>query len=451
MPLKLSEMAALAGGRLSGPDAVATGICIDSRKALPGDLFVAVRGPRFDGHDFIPAAMAAGAVGAMAGERLAGSQRGALPGSVITVSDTVEALHRFAGQYRSRFQVRMIAITGTNGKTSTKEMIAQVAGASYQVLKNRGNLNNQYGLPLSLAGLGPEHQVAVMELGMSGFGEIAMLGRMARPEIGVITNVAEGHTQFLGDLQGVARAKGELLECLPSEGTAVLNADNEALMRQAGRSRARVVTFGIEKPAEVKGVSVRARPGGMLFELDDMEFELNLPGRHNVYNALAAIAACDRLGIDRREARQRLALMRPVPMRQEIVRLSRCTLINDTYNANPESVKASLEVLGEQAGRGRRVAVLADMLELGDIGPERHREIGRLAAEAAELVVAIGRLAAYIDEGARSAGGEAVHFEDNRLAIPHIIASIRPGDTVLVKGSRGMRLEEVVEAIKEND
>jgi UDP-N-acetylmuramoyl-tripeptide--D-alanyl-D-alanine ligase len=452
VPLKLSEIAALAGGGLSGPDGAASGLCIDSRKVGPGDLFVAVKGPRFDGHDFIRQALAAGAAGAVASAGWAGSRAGGFAtDGIIAVTDTLEALHRFAENYRSRFDVVMIAITGTNGKTTTKEMIAQAAGASFGVLKNQGNLNNQYGLPLSLAGLGPEHQVAVMELGMSGFGEIALLCRLAKPQIGVITNVAEGHTQFLGDIGGVARAKGELLECLPPDGTAVLNADSDILMGQAARTKARVVTFGIERPATVKAESLEQRPGGVSFRIDGMDFELNLAGRHNVYNALAAVAVCDRLGLTRRESSRRLSEMRPVPMRQEILKLKNCILINDAYNANPESMSAALDTLRETAGPGRKVAVLADMLELGEIGPVRHREIGELAGRSAELVVAIGPLAAYINEGAAAAGADSRHFEDNGRAIPYVLSAIRPGDTLLVKGSRGMKLEEIVEAVKEKD
>lgn len=447
-PLTLSRIAAMAGGRLIGPDAEARGLCLDTRKLVPGDLFVAIKGPRFDGHDFIGKALALGAAGALAEGRWFEQGGSGLDGRLVLVADTLAALHRFAENYRAGFKVRMVAVTGTNGKTTTKEMIAAAAGESFNVLKNQGNLNNQYGLPLSLAGLGPGHQLAVMELGMSGFGEIALLCRLAGPEIGVITNVSEGHTQFLGDLSGVARAKAELLDCLPPGGAAVINADCDALMEQAGRSRARVTTFGINRQADVKAEDVRARPDGVSFSVDGEEFALKLPGRHNVYNALAAIAACDRLGLPRRVTGRRLADMGAVPMRQEIIRMSDATLINDAYNANPESMRAALENLADIAGAGRRVAVLADMLELGEIGPQRHREAGELAGRAAELVVAIGELAAYINEGARSAGAAAAHFRSNQEAIPFILGSIRPGDTVLVKGSRGMKLEEIVAAIR---
>lgn len=445
--LRLTEIAAMAGGRLWGRDAEVRGICIDSRKVEPGHLFVAIKGPRFDGHDFILQAFSAGAAGAIADEAWAESADMGQAG-LVAVADTLQALHSFAASYRSRFDVKMIAITGTNGKTTTKEMIAQAAGGSFNILKNQGNLNNQYGLPLSLAGLEPAHQVAVMELGTSGFGEIATLGRMAKPDIGIITNVAEGHTQFLGDVRGVARAKSELLECLPPGGTAILNADCEVLMEQAGRTEARVVTFGIDRPAEVRAEAVRSLPEGISFKVDGTEFKLRLAGRHNAHNALAAIAACDRLGISRLEASRRLFELRPVPMRQEIMNLGRCTLINDAYNANPESMRAALETLGASAGPGRKVAVLADMLELGEVAAARHRKVGELAGRTAEIVVAIGPLAAYINEGAVSVGAESRHFDTNGPAIDYLLDALRSGDTVLVKGSRGMRLEEVVEAIK---
>lgn len=432
-----------------GQEAEARGLCLDTRRLEPGDLFVAIKGPRFDGHDFIGQAVAAGAAGAVASEDWAKTSGRVIEAGIIAVSNTIVALQRFAENYRAGFNVRMIAITGTNGKTTTKEMIAAAAGGKFNVLKNQGNLNNQYGLPLSLAGLSPEHQVAVMELGMSGFGEISLLCRLARPEIGVITNISEGHTQFLGDVRGVARAKAELLDWLPSDGAAIINADCDALMEQAARSQAKVTTFGIDRPADVKAERIRTRMDGISFAIDGEEFDLKLSGRHNIYNALAAVAACDRLGLTRRDVGRRLADMAAVPMRQEIIRLGGITLINDAYNANPGSVKAALENLADTAGVGRRVAVLADMLELGEIGPQRHREAGELAGRTAELVVAIGELAVYIKEGALSAGAATAHFHNNQEAIPFILGSIRPGDTVLVKGSRGMKLEEVVEAIKE--
>lgn len=446
--LKLSEIAAMAGGKLVGPEAEATGLGIDSRKVKRNDLFVAIRGPRYDGHDFIEQALSSGAAGAVANDgwaRLASVSRGS---SLIAVPETLAALHRFIEKYRARFDIRMIAITGTNGKTTTKEMVFHMASGSLRVLKNQGNLNNQYGLPLSLADLGPEHQAAVMELGMSSFGEIETLCRMAKPEIGIITNVAEGHTQFLGDLRGVARAKGELLECLSENGTAILNADCQVLMEQAGRSRARVMTFGIERPADVRAESVRVGPEGAWFTVGSVEYRIKLPGRHNVYNALAAIAACDQLGLPRQETSLRLASMEPVPMRQELIKLKDITIINDVYNANPSSMISALESLAQIAGPRRKVAVLADMLELGDIGPQRHREVGELAGRTADLVVAIGPLGAYINEGAASAGARSAHFAENAQAIPFILDSIRPGDTMLIKGSRGMRLEEVVDVIR---
>jgi len=449
-PMSLSEIAVMASGAFVGIDNTAKGLSIDSRTVKPGDLFVAIKGPRFDGHDFVVQAIAAGAAGAMVRNDWPGRKAEAsnMTGW-ITVPDTLVALHRLAGQYRSQFDIPVVAITGTNGKTTTKEMIAAIAGARFAVLKNEGNLNNQYGLPLSLAALTRQHQLAVLELGMSGFGEIALLVAMARPQIGVITNIGEGHTEFLGDVQGVARAKAELLEALPEDGTAVLNADSPLAMSHRARSKAPLRTFGIDNPADVQTTRLVPSDGGMEFTLDGLDFRINLWGRHNVSNALAAIAAADVLGIDRETARARLGCLRPLKMRQEVVRLKQWMVINDAYNANPESMKAALEALGRIGGHGRKVAILADMLELGGIGPSRHREIGETAGREAEVVVAIGTLANGIYEGAKAGGASAHHFENNQTAITIIMKLLKPGDTILIKGSRGMHLEEVAKAIEE--
>lgn len=446
-PMKLSQAAQAMGGSLWGGENVAVGISLDSRTIKPGDLFFAIKGPKYDGHDFVIQALKQGAVGAVVRKNWLWTAD--FPASLILVDDTLSALHRLARDYRTRFSVRMVAITGTNGKTTTKEMISAIVSSQYPCLKNQGNLNNLYGLPLSLAQLSSEHRVAVMEMGMSALGEIAQLCRIAEPEIGVITNVAEGHTEFLGDVDGVARAKGELLAALPAQGTAVINADCEILMRQAGRTTARIVTFGIDRPADVRAQGLKFEPQFSSFSIDGQIFTLGLPGRHNIYNALAAVAVADVLGISREVSRENLSQMKPVPMRLNIQSLGEITLINDAYNSNPESAKAALSVLSQLRCRGRRIAVLADMLELGDIGPGKHAEIGRLAGQICDLLVAVGSLAKYIHEGAEMPEGKKIHCQHNREAIEYIMNILRPGDVVLVKGSRGMRLEEVVQAIQE--
>jgi len=328
-------------------------------------------------------------------------------------------------------------------------MIYAIIGSRYPCLKNQGNLNNLYGLPLSLAQLTPEHRVAVMEMGMSALGEIAQLCQMAKPEIGVITNIAEGHTEFLKDVEGVAQAKGELLEALPPQGAAVINADCEILMKQAARTKAKIVTFGIERPAEVRARDIELGSQGSRFSLDGLDFTLGLSGRHNIYNALAAVAAADVLDIDREAARQNLLRMKPIPMRLEIRNLGEISLINDAYNSNPESARAALSVLGQMNNPGRRIAVLADMLELGDIGPQKHAELGRLAGKICDLLVAVGHLAEYIHEAAEMPQDRKYYCRNNQEAIDYIMNVLRPGDVILIKGSRGMRLEEVVKAIEE--
>lgn len=444
--LSLDEVARAVGGELSGPNNLVQGVSIDSRTVRPGDLFVAIRGPRFDGHSFIDQAIGRGAKGVV----YAGSGRPSDGrAGMIGTPDSLLALQDLARHYRRRFSPRMICITGTNGKTTVKEMITVALAPSYRVLKNQGNLNNQYGLPLSLFNLDPDHDAAVLELGMSAPGEIAQLCRMAEPEIGVVTNVGQGHTLQLKSIGAVAQAKGELLEALPQSGLAVVNGDDSKVMAQCARTRARVVTFGQGPQCQYRPDDITLEPEGTSFSVRGHRVSLRQLGLHNVTNSLAALAVARELGVGMAEAARELSRLEPVPMRLEMIRAGPYTIINDCYNANPPSMRAALETMQSLKTTGRKVAVLGDMLELGDTERESHFEIGRLAAEVCSLTLAAGPLAEEIWRGVSSSGGNGAYFCDRGSLAEKLKGILLPGDLILVKASRGMHFEEIVKSIKE--
>lgn len=447
------------GGRLvragRGP---VRGASVDSRRVRPGDLFVAVRGERVDGHDFVAEAFRRGAVAALvsreveaAGEAGAAGEQGAL----IRVDDTVAALGRLAAYHRQRLDVTVVAVTGSVGKTTTKDMIAAVLATAMPVLKSPGNYNTEIGLPLTLLELTPEHKAAVLEMGMRGAGQIRYLARIARPRIGCLTVVGETHLELLGSVENIARAKGELLEELPAGGAAVLNADDPWQRRLAPLTAARVVWYGFDPSAQVTAADVVTGGSSTTFTLRAdvgrpvaVQVTLPLPGRHHVLDALAAAAVGLLLGVPPEGIAGGLAATTLSAMRCQVT-AGAFTVIDDTYNASPASAKAALSALAE-AGGARRVAVLADMLELGPRAVAGHREVGETAACCADLVVAVGDLARHIAAGALAAGlppERVIHCGSRAEALGVLERLVRPGDVVLVKGSRGMRMEEVAEAL----
>jgi UDP-N-acetylmuramoyl-tripeptide--D-alanyl-D-alanine ligase len=444
--MSLSEIARAVGGNLSGPNGLAQGVSIDSRTIKPGELFVAIKGPNFDGQEFITQAIGSGASGIIASGNI--DLKGEKNPGLIKVSDTLGALKELAYFYRKKYHPKMIGITGTNGKTSVKEMTAAILSARYNVLKNQGNLNNQYGIPLSLFRLSGEHQIGVMELGMSALGEIADLCRLVEPEIGIITNVGEGHTLFLKDLPTVGRAKGELLEALPKGGLAVVNGDDANVMLQTARTRAKIIKFGLGDDCHYRAQQINYRPDGTSFIVNGQRVIIRQPGLHNVYNCLAAIAAGEALGVDIKSAAEKLAGLKPTPMRLEIIQAGKFTIINDAYNANPPSMRAAIKVLGSMDASRRKVAILGEMLELGEIEKLRHHDIGVFAAEHADLVVAVGRLGDHIHQGASSVKKNSRHYQDNAALIAELGTILKKGDLILVKASRGGHFEEIVNAIK---
>jgi UDP-N-acetylmuramoyl-tripeptide--D-alanyl-D-alanine ligase len=430
------------------PDVGVAGVSTDSRTLREGELFVAIRGERFDGHDFVRDAFGRGAVAALVDTPPAAGTGGK---PLFAVPNTVAALQRLAAWYRSRFDLPLVAVTGTNGKTTTKDMAASVLSTRLRTMKTEGNLNNHIGVPLTLLRLSSEHQAAVVEMGMNHPGEIERLAGMARPAIGVITNVAEAHMEGMGSLEAIAEAKGELLEALPPEGTAVLNGDDALVMSQAKRTSARVVTFGLSPDVNTRAVRISER-GCVSFELDwGASVELPLPGRHNVMNALAALAVGEVLGIDREAAVEGLSSFEPSPMRMSVVTVGGWTILNDAYNANPGSLGAALESLVALANGRPTVAALGDMLELGSRARDAHREAGLLAAEKEiDHLLLFGKEVAALREGALAGGmqpGRARLFDDKAVLVEALRRLSEKSAVLLVKGSRAMRMEEVVELL----
>lgn len=450
--LSLAEIAAAVGATPAGGHArlEAAGVSIDSRTLAPGELFVAVKGPRFDGHDFLAEAARKGAVAALVHRQAPAPPE--LP--LVRVADTTAALGELARHVRLSHPVPVVAITGSVGKTTTKEMTAALLATRGPVLKTEGNLNNQYGLPLTLLRLAPEHQAAVLELGMSAPGELRALTALARPDLAVITRIAPVHLEFFGSLAAIAAAKAEILEGLRPGGAAVLNHDDPQLLRVAETFSGEVVWFGRGRACAVSAENWRGSVFGMRFDLRVggrvVDVALPLAGAHHVTNFLAAAAAAHRLGVGAEAIAAAATTLAPAAHRGEVLRLGDgVTLLDDSYNSSPEAVAAALEALALAAG-ARRVAFLGDMLELGPTGPELHREAGARAAARLDALVAVGPLAAHMLEGARGAGAKAaalVGFPDSEAAAAAAAGLVRPGDAVLVKGSRGVRMERVVEAL----
>jgi UDP-N-acetylmuramoyl-tripeptide--D-alanyl-D-alanine ligase len=431
------------------------GVSIDSRNIKEGELFVAIRGERFDGHDFVPEAIKRGAWGALVERTVLEKQYGSLSvlRNILPVEDTLCALQEMAHMHRKKYSFPVVGITGSNGKTTTKEMLAGILKQLGPVLKNEGNLNNHIGVPLTLLGLNATHKAAVVEMGMSAVGEIDALARLVSPTVGIITNVGPAHLEFLGSLDNVARAKGELLDHIRSGGTAVLNADDPYYETLKAKSGARVVAFGIESNADVRASDIRQGEGFMDFILtvdgSRMNVRLQIVGRHNVYNALAAAAGAIAAGVSVDAVKYGLDDFMPITMRSEIKQLQGRTILADYYNANPASVEAALVALMSIQSKKKTVVVLGDMLELGASAAEAHREIGKTAVRlGVDIVITIGKLSTHTAEGAIDAGmprDRVFETQTHSEAAALIRQHSRPGDAVLIKGSRGMKLEKILE------
>lgn len=456
MRWEAGAVAAACGGNLAAgdPTAVITGVSIDSRVLRPGDVFVALPGSRTDGHAFAAEAAARGAAALIVARwPLPRPLPRSLP--VIVVDDTLAALTRWAEAHRRNFDVPVVGVTGSVGKTTTKEMIAAVLGRRLRVLKSRGNFNNEIGVPLTVLGWEPAHGAAVFELAMRAAGDIRHLCRLVRPGVGVVTNVQEVHLENLGSLEGVAAAKAELVQALPPSGAAVLNADDPNVRAMAGQTPARVVTFGLAAGAQVRGEDLADDdPFSIAFTLvwPRGRTRLTIPsaGRHLVYNALAAAATALVLGLPAGDVVEGLAAFRPGDRRLELHEVEGVTVIDDTYNASPASLRAALDAAARLPRAGRLVVALGDMLELGPVSARAHRDAGAWVAAAADILLAVGpETAATVAEARRlgMAPEAARHCADHRELTSALRGLLQEGDVVLIKGSRGMAMDRVTDAL----
>lgn len=454
MTFDLPKIAAVTGGRLhpQGAQAAVSGVSTDSRTVVPGNLFVALKGPNFDGHVFLATAAQQGAVAALCERYVA---EVAMP--QIVVSDTLRALGDLAAAWRAGFDLPVAAITGSSGKTTTKEMLSTILGTTAPGLKTAGNFNNLIGLPLTIFQLSGEHRWAVLEMGMSERGEIARLTEIAAPTVGIVTNVAPAHLATLKSLDGVARAKGELFAALQAGKTAVINSDDERVAAMPIANGVRRVLYGCHPKADIRAEQIYPTGGAVTFLLRTPAGSHNvclpLPGRHNVTNALAAAAAAFALGWTLDAIVAGLETFRTVQGRMDVVALrDGITLVEDTYNANPLSMRAALLALDEMGGAGCRVAVLGDMLELGETSALLHYEVGQFAALHSDLLITLGTGAEQIAAGARKAGmitEQVLVAPDHETAVQLLEKRLRPGDRIVVKGSRGMKMERVTAALRE--
>jgi UDP-N-acetylmuramoyl-tripeptide--D-alanyl-D-alanine ligase len=457
--------AAVAGVWVKGrPDTVFQGLSTDSRTVKPGEVFWALKGDRYDGHDFVRQAADRGVAGVVVDQGFVRTQAPEAmmaegkPPVVMAVADTLKALGDLARWWRHGHSLRVVAVTGSAGKTTTKEMIGSILDQSHGTLRNPGNFNNLIGLPLSLLSAGPEHRVAVLEMGMNRRGEIGRLTEIADPDVGVITNVGRAHLEGLGDIRNVARAKAEMVERISAGATVVVNGDDPLLIEAASRFRQDFVTFGLGGENKVRaadivshgsaGVSFNLHGGGGIWPV-----RLRVHGRHNVMNALAAAAAGFAMGGSPAQVVEGLTRFRGVKGRFTLIELKNgVTLVDDTYNANPDALRAALNAVAEIAGReGRVILGIGEMLELGEQTEAAHREAGRAAAQSgANRLLAMGAHASLVVEAAVEAGmrrAQAEVVRDHSHMAARIMEEVKAGDVVLVKGSRRMALDKVVESL----
>jgi UDP-N-acetylmuramoyl-tripeptide--D-alanyl-D-alanine ligase len=461
MKLSLAEAAIGAGAVLEAPASVpnagtfvAQGYSIDSRTVSPGELFFAVRGDRLDGHDFVVSAIERGALAAVVSRvRVATLPDAALAIPLLICEDPLTAMQALATHVRRRWGKRLVAVTGSAGKTTTKEAIAAALGAKFNVLKSFGNLNNAFGVPLQLLRLEPEHEYAVIEMGMNHAGEIAALARIAGPDWGVVINIGTAHIENFPDGQaGIARAKLELILALPTGGVAFLNCCDPYLSQFGRDFPGRVVYFGSGPCADPQITSESEDTDGLHVSYRAREhegsFTLRLLGGHNAVNAMAALAVALEAGVDADSATRAIESLTAGDKRGEVIEIAGATLVNDSYNSNPEALRSMIRTLAARPAR-RRILVAGEMLELGEHGPALHAACGKAAAEAGiDMAIGVGGNAKYLVAEASSDGTASVFLPDAEAAGRWLLLNIQPGDVILVKGSRGVHLENAIEILK---
>jgi UDP-N-acetylmuramoyl-tripeptide--D-alanyl-D-alanine ligase len=435
------------------PDAPVTRVCCDSRLTQAGDLFFAISGERFDGHEFLADAARKGVAAVVAASSRIPP---GLSCPVIAVDDPRRALGRLAARYREDFSLPLLVVGGSNGKTTTKDLIASVLGQKLRTLRSEASFNNDIGVPLTLLNLDRSHQAAVLEAGTNHPGELAPLVRMARPRFGVITNIGREHLEFFGDVAGVVAEEGWLAELLPADGTLFVNGDGEWAKRLAQRTRAKVVQVGLGAANDWRAREVRVDEQGVQFTVDapqaeySGEYRTALIGRHQAVNALFALATAAELNLSRAQMARGLAECRPAKMRMQLWHWNGAQVLDDAYNANADSTLAALETLRDMPCAGRRAVVLGDLAELGAHTHAAHEETGRRAAQLGlDRLFAVGKMAAVTANAARAAGlAAADEFADATAAAAAVKEFLRPGDVLLLKASRAARLERLAEALK---
>ena len=451
MKLPLAKIAEFVSAERNFTAEEAQGYSIDSRTIRPGELFFAVKGDRFDGHDFVEKALAMGAVGAVVGKdqrpRYSDQTR------ILPVEDTLTALQKLATAVRKMWGKPLVGVTGSAGKTTTKDAIAHVLASRFRVMKSEGNFNNHFGLPLMLLKLRPEFDIAVIEMGMSHAGEIRALAKIAQPEIGVVTNVAPVHLEFFDSLAGIARAKYELIESLPANGTAILNGDDDYVSQFGRGFKGKVVIYGMKPTANVRAESIRSN-GALGSEFDIMagdtreHAKLPLVGEHNVLNALAAVAVGLERGLKLPQAALALATMSPSEKRGEVLQLGNITVVNDCYNSNPKALAAMVDALAAMPAK-RRIVIAGEMLELGPSGEELHRGAGQhMADHKIDLLIGVRGLAQAMVQAAKEKGLRAEFVATPEEAGDWLAREARAGDVILLKASRGVKLEKALEILK---
>jgi UDP-N-acetylmuramoyl-tripeptide--D-alanyl-D-alanine ligase len=443
--LTMRELAEMTNGEVvQNPDVVISSVVIDSREVKPNSVFFAIKGERLDGHQFISQALqtARGAVVAQLPPSLPRDK------GIVRVADTTTALQELARSIRNRYHFLLIAITGSAGKTTTKEMIATLAGTERRTFKSWGNFNNLIGCPLCIDNTPDDAEVVVSEMGMNHKGEIATLASLVQPDVGVYTNIGPVHIEFFGTIEKIAEAKRELLENLAPDATVVLNVDNEYVMNISRNFQGKKVTYGIDHPADFRPTNIVER--GLLgtrFTLQGRTFDLSLPGRHNLENLLAAIATARAIGVSWEGIQRGVRDMKPAYHRGVVIPWRGATLFDDTYNSNPYALSRALTLLQQADVQGRRIAVIGDMLELGDGEAEYHHQAGRAIPRDVDVVVGVGRRSQALLDGARHAGfteERLYHFDNAEAAGAFLESFIRPGDLVLVKASRGIGLDKII-------
>ena len=450
--LTLSDVIESTRGHWTGRDdpsaIVPTGVSIDTRTLKSGEIFFALPGEKVDGHQFLDAAFARGACAAVVTR--SGAQESRQSELLIVVDAPDLALGDLARSYRRRFDIPVIGITGSSGKTTTKDMVAAVLNTRYRVLATKGNLNNRLGVPLTLFNLSTHCDVAVIEMGISERDGMHYLCKIAQPTIGMITNIGPAHLEFFGSVEGVAKAKGELLEYLDESSMTILNLDDLFLSKEIAKVKGRLLGIGIERICQFRGEGLKLDQKGFgHFSLQGHSFHLSIPGKHNVYNALMAATAGWALNVPLQDAAKALENFTLTKLRSQVLEHNGIRMINDTYNANPASMRAALETLSQIEVDGRRIAVVGDMRELGAMTHDAHRALGREAGNRQiDALFALGDLAKVVVEGGRESGiDQAWAYADRDALTRALQAYLKPGDLMLIKGSRGIAMERIVTAL----